>query len=91
MAEVLNEYNLVDLSKGVMRALGQIAPSALSPADLDKLQAKVDKLLALIPVVYEDHQKASKFLMGISGPPPLNQGPLEGYRGSQEDHHCQWG
>ncbi len=64
-ADILGEYNLVNLSKGGMRALGPITPLALLAADVKELQAKVDKLLlALIQVVDEDHQKASKFLMG---------------------------
>jgi hypothetical protein len=37
MVEVFDEYNRVDLSKGVMRALGQIAPSAMRLSDFNDL------------------------------------------------------
>ncbi len=61
--EVLDEYNLVDLSEGVMRALSQIPPAPFTQAELDNLHAKINKLSDVIRAVDEDHQQASKLLM----------------------------
>jgi hypothetical protein len=78
MAEVLDEYNLVNLSEGVMRAMGQIAPSTFMPADFDELQAKVGKLLDLIRAVDEDHQQASKLLTRKFHSIPVQSSPSGG-------------
>ncbi len=68
--EVLDEFNLVDLSKGLLRALNQAASSGASDSQLYDLQdrvveclSKINELTALIAAVNEDHQKASRFLM----------------------------
>ncbi len=77
-AEVLDEYNLVDLSEGVIRALGPISPSSSVQADVDDSQSKVTKLSDLIHAVHEDHQQASKFLMTKIWSLPSLSGPSRG-------------
>ncbi len=73
---MLDKHNLVNLSKGVMRALGQIPSSTFAPADFEELQTKVSKLSNLIRVVDEDHQKAGRFLMAKIRSIPTHPGPL---------------
>jgi hypothetical protein len=80
--EVFDEYNLINLSKGVMRALGKIAPLTSPLLDFEDLQAKVAGLLDLIWVVDEDHQKAGRFLMGKLRYIPLQAGPRGGDLGT---------
>ncbi len=63
VAKVLDEYNLVDLSEGLMRALGQVAPMAISNPQFENLQEKIVDLTRLITLVYEDHQKAGRYLL----------------------------
>jgi hypothetical protein len=80
--EVLDEHNLVNLSKGVMRALGQIPPSTFTPVNFEELQAKVSKLSNLIRAVNEDHQKADRFLMAKICSIPTHPGPIGGGLGA---------
>jgi hypothetical protein len=63
-AEVLDEYNLVDLSEGLMRALGQVAPMASSNPQFENLQEKIVYLTRLNALVDEYHQKAGGYLLG---------------------------
>ncbi len=57
-AKVLDEYNLVDLSEGLMRALGQVAPMASSNPQFENFEEKIVDLTRLIALVDKDHQKA---------------------------------
>jgi hypothetical protein len=78
----MNGYNLVNLSKGVMQALGQITPWTIPLLDFEDLQAKVAELLDWIQVVDEDHQRAGRFLMGKLCSIPLQLGPGGGGLGT---------
>jgi hypothetical protein len=60
-SEVLNEHNLVDLSKGIMRALSHLASTPIP--NLKDIKAKLVALGDLINAVDEDHQKAGKYLL----------------------------
>jgi hypothetical protein len=64
LAEVLDKYNLVDSSEGLMRALGQVAPMASSNPQFKNLQEKIIDLTRLIALVDKDHQKAGQYLLG---------------------------
>ncbi len=77
--DVLDEFNLSDLSKGVMRALTQAIPQAGSNPQFSDLEDKVRELATLIVTVDEDHQKAGHYLLGkLCGNPPLPQIHLGG-------------
>jgi hypothetical protein len=62
-SDLLDEHNLSDLSKGVLRALGQLSPSAISNPGLQDINDKISDLIDLINVVDEDHQKAGHYLL----------------------------
>jgi hypothetical protein len=64
LAEVLDKYNLVELSEGLMRNLGQVAPMASSNPQFDNLQEMIVDLTRLIALVDKDHQKAGRYLLG---------------------------
>jgi hypothetical protein len=70
-SELLEEHNLADLSEGVLWALGQLPPSAILASGLQEVNAKINSLVDLIKVVDKDHQKASCYLLGKLGLPPL--------------------
>ncbi len=78
LSDVLDEFNLLDLSKGVMRALTQAIPQAGSNPQFSDLEDKVRELAALIATVDEDHQKAGGYLLGkLCGnplPPQIHSG-----------------
>ncbi len=60
-SEVLDEHNLVNLSKGIMRALSHLASMPIP--NLEDIKVKLVALGDLINVVDEDHQKAGKYLL----------------------------
>jgi hypothetical protein len=62
--DVLKEHNIVDLSEGASRALGELDTTKIAGLPLKTLGLHVDGLLELINAVDEDHQKAGKFLLG---------------------------
>ena len=62
-SDVLDAYNLADLSEGVMQSLLQVSGATVVQTDLDNLKLKVAKLGDLIRAVDDDHQRASKSLL----------------------------
>jgi hypothetical protein len=69
--DLLDEHNLLDLSEGVLRALGQLPPSAISNPGLQDIKDKIADLIDLINVVDEDHQKTGRYLLTkLSSTPP---------------------
>jgi hypothetical protein len=74
-SELLNDHNLSDLSKGVLRALGQLPPAASSaPGLMQDVEDKIEALLDLINAVDEDHQKVGCYLLTKLNAPPPNLG-----------------
>jgi hypothetical protein len=76
---VLKEHNIMDLSEGVSRALGELDTTKIAGLSLKTLGQRVDGILNLINAVDEDHQKAGKFLLGkLKGTPTSSQQAAQG-------------
>jgi len=83
-SDLLDDYNLTDLSEGLTRALNQASmgvstqPNELQEKIVD-LQAKVGDLEQLISAVDNDHQKAGWILLGkLNGFNPGQGGKAHG-------------
>jgi hypothetical protein len=79
MLYVLEEHNIVDLSEGVSRVLGELDATKKAGLPLETLGQRINGLLKLINAVDEDHQKAGKFLLGkLKGTPKSSQQAAQG-------------
>jgi hypothetical protein len=75
-SEMLDKHNMVDLSEGILKALGHLTPTTISGPDLKDLKSKIGDLADLIKMVDKDHQEVGRYLLrklrGI--PLPQDQG-----------------
>jgi hypothetical protein len=80
-SEVLDKHNLVNLSKGNMRALSHLASMPIP--NLEDIKAKIVALGDLINAVDKDHQKAGRYLLTKlrEFTPPQDQGAQGGSGG----------
>ena len=84
-SDLMDNFNLTDLSEGLTRALNQQASTGESTQLVEfqerivDLQEKVGDLEKLISAVDDDHQKAGRFLLGkLRGVTPVQGGTAQG-------------
>jgi hypothetical protein len=83
-SDLMDDFNLTDLSEGLTRALNQASTGESAQLvefqeSIVDLQEKVGDLDKLISAVDDDHQKAGRFLLGkLRGFTPVQGGTAQG-------------